>query len=526
MALNKYWAPCGVQDAPYSLEISGTNPGYVTADRDRGFLGGCAQLFECRPGMVVLLWSAVRKMTNWQEHVLENACSTYHFPRGLQRGIHGSLHISDPCGRQGACGSAVEPPDLCFLRRYGSGGLAVDPHLDVDGSSLGYSTADRGRKFSGGGAQLAPEGGERGLGLVEAAVDAAPEADLLEETEKLMKEKVEMQRQAEKENDELLKQVKMLESELEEQVNKVIEIEQEKAAELMDLRQQILALEKQLEKNRKFLDCAQLLSVSSAHRNPPVTRGTEAGARVLRKRSPDNPSFYTLRIHSEATRPIAPEETQIWRLHCRTTGTLSATGVADVQDSAVWSLREQAPGCPKICKPAPESPGTRVGLAIGALFVLKSGSPSPPVLPARERPWQQLHAASRPRIPPSVVFAEGAVWNLLAVACPTEAAGSVTPTLDAVNDSLSGLGGPVRLGMESGNDEAGAAVYPETSIGSLEWSAGPSSSPLAPGSAAQPSFGVSVATQMESACTYMGKEIGTSSVTVCLLGNSPSSGVA
>ncbi|XP_041101391.1 A-kinase anchor protein 9-like isoform X3 [Polyodon spathula] len=96
--------------------------------------------------------------------------------------------------------------------------------------------------------------GSKELRLVEAAVDAAPEADLLEETEKLMKEKVEMQRQAEKENDELLKQVKMLESELEEQVNKVIEIEQEKAAELMDLRQQILALEKQLEKNRKFLD--------------------------------------------------------------------------------------------------------------------------------------------------------------------------------------------------------------------------------------------------------------------------------
>ncbi|XP_034774598.2 A-kinase anchor protein 9-like isoform X3 [Acipenser ruthenus] len=80
------------------------------------------------------------------------------------------------------------------------------------------------------------------------------ELHLLEETEKIMKEKVEVQRQAEKENGELLKQVKTLESELEEQVNKVIEIEQEKKAEIMDLRQQIQALEKQLEKNRKFLD--------------------------------------------------------------------------------------------------------------------------------------------------------------------------------------------------------------------------------------------------------------------------------
>ncbi|XP_041039209.1 A-kinase anchor protein 9 isoform X2 [Carcharodon carcharias] len=91
------------------------------------------------------------------------------------------------------------------------------------------------------------------LRLVEAA-DAAPEAELLEETEKLMKEKQEVQRQAEKEQNDLTKQVKMLESELEEQVNTVIEMEQEKNAEILDLQQQIVALEKQLEKNRKFLD--------------------------------------------------------------------------------------------------------------------------------------------------------------------------------------------------------------------------------------------------------------------------------
>ncbi|XP_043546207.1 A-kinase anchor protein 9 isoform X8 [Chiloscyllium plagiosum] len=91
------------------------------------------------------------------------------------------------------------------------------------------------------------------LRLVEAA-DAAPEADLLEETEKLMKEKQEVQRQAEKEQNDLTKQVKMLESELEEQMNRMIEIEQEKNAEILDLQQQIVALEKQLEKNRKFLD--------------------------------------------------------------------------------------------------------------------------------------------------------------------------------------------------------------------------------------------------------------------------------
>ncbi|XP_062343150.1 A-kinase anchor protein 9 [Osmerus eperlanus] len=96
--------------------------------------------------------------------------------------------------------------------------------------------------------------GPREMCLVEAAGVAAPEADLLEETEKLMKEKVEVQRQAEKESLDLLKQVKLLEGELEEQVNKAIELDHAQKTENGDLRQQIQALEKQLEKNRKFLD--------------------------------------------------------------------------------------------------------------------------------------------------------------------------------------------------------------------------------------------------------------------------------
>ncbi|XP_010789773.1 A-kinase anchor protein 9 isoform X3 [Notothenia coriiceps] len=80
------------------------------------------------------------------------------------------------------------------------------------------------------------------------------ELHLLEETEKLMKEKVEVQRQAEKENTELLKQVKLLEAELEEQNNRVIELENTQSSESGDLRQQVQALEKQLDKNRRFLD--------------------------------------------------------------------------------------------------------------------------------------------------------------------------------------------------------------------------------------------------------------------------------
>lgn len=78
--------------------------------------------------------------------------------------------------------------------------------------------------------------------------------DLLEETEKLMAEKVEVQRQAEKESLDLLHQVKTLEAELEEQVNRVIELEHARKTETGDLLQQIQALEKQLEKNRRFLD--------------------------------------------------------------------------------------------------------------------------------------------------------------------------------------------------------------------------------------------------------------------------------
>lgn len=69
-----------------------------------------------------------------------------------------------------------------------------------------------------------------------------------------MKEKVEVQRQAEKENTDLLKQVKLLEAELEEQVNRTLELERAQTEEGSDLRQQVQALEKQLEKTRKFLD--------------------------------------------------------------------------------------------------------------------------------------------------------------------------------------------------------------------------------------------------------------------------------
>ncbi|XP_072506137.1 uncharacterized protein [Notamacropus eugenii] len=78
--------------------------------------------------------------------------------------------------------------------------------------------------------------------------------ELLEETGRLAREKLEVQRQAEKVCGDLQKQVKALEIDVEEQVSRFKELEQEKTTEVMDLRQQNQFLEKQLEKMRKFLD--------------------------------------------------------------------------------------------------------------------------------------------------------------------------------------------------------------------------------------------------------------------------------
>ncbi|MGH0134995.1 UNVERIFIED_CONTAM: hypothetical protein FKN15_008898 [Acipenser sinensis] len=50
------------------------------------------------------------------------------------------------------------------------------------------------------------------------------------------------------------------------------------------------------------------------------------------KRVPTNPSFFALRIHSEATRPIMPDGNT--DLNGSTAGTLSATGVAGARLNA------------------------------------------------------------------------------------------------------------------------------------------------------------------------------------------------
>lgn len=73
-----------------------------------------------------------------------------------------------------------------------------------------------------------------------------------------MQEKVDVQRQAQKDHAELQEQVKQLEAELDEQVRAMAKLEETHLSESADLRQQIHALEKQLENNRRFLDVSSV----------------------------------------------------------------------------------------------------------------------------------------------------------------------------------------------------------------------------------------------------------------------------
>ncbi|XP_072572459.1 pericentrin isoform X5 [Paramormyrops kingsleyae] len=80
-------------------------------------------------------------------------------------------------------------------------------------------------------------------------------AGLLDETLRLAQEKLDVQRQAEKDHGGLVSQLRRLETELEEQTNCNMELEQQQQAQNEDLLQQIQALEKQLKHHRHFIDC-------------------------------------------------------------------------------------------------------------------------------------------------------------------------------------------------------------------------------------------------------------------------------
>ncbi|KAM4626955.1 pericentrin [Discoglossus pictus] len=79
------------------------------------------------------------------------------------------------------------------------------------------------------------------------------EVELLKETERLAREKLELHCQAKKDRSNLLSQMKVLEMELEEQMSRNQEL-LKKTTEVSDLRQQIQSLEKQLKNQRHFMD--------------------------------------------------------------------------------------------------------------------------------------------------------------------------------------------------------------------------------------------------------------------------------
>ncbi|XP_075036545.1 pericentrin [Mixophyes fleayi] len=79
------------------------------------------------------------------------------------------------------------------------------------------------------------------------------EVELLKETERLVKEKLELHCQAKKDRSNLLSQMRVLEMELEEQMARNQELLR-KTNEMNDLQQQIQSLEKQLKNQRHFMD--------------------------------------------------------------------------------------------------------------------------------------------------------------------------------------------------------------------------------------------------------------------------------
>ncbi|TRY86325.1 hypothetical protein DNTS_016129 [Danionella cerebrum] len=94
-----------------------------------------------------------------------------------------------------------------------------------------------------------------GLGDTEKGfLDDEEETALLEEAERLGRECVEVQRQAEKDCGGLASRLQMLEQALEEQESRAQQLEEQHRLQTEDLQQHIHALEKQLKHNRQFID--------------------------------------------------------------------------------------------------------------------------------------------------------------------------------------------------------------------------------------------------------------------------------
>lgn len=77
---------------------------------------------------------------------------------------------------------------------------------------------------------------------------------LLAETERLAQDRMDLQRQSEKDQSLLSQRLKALERELEEQETKCLETEQHLKTHTEDLNQRVQALEKQLKHDRQFIE--------------------------------------------------------------------------------------------------------------------------------------------------------------------------------------------------------------------------------------------------------------------------------
>lgn len=77
---------------------------------------------------------------------------------------------------------------------------------------------------------------------------------LLKETERLVEDKLDLQRQAEKDHSSLIQRLRALERDLEEQETKGLEMEHHHKSHTEDLNQRVQALEKQLKHDRQFIE--------------------------------------------------------------------------------------------------------------------------------------------------------------------------------------------------------------------------------------------------------------------------------
>ncbi|MGH0126606.1 UNVERIFIED_CONTAM: hypothetical protein FKN15_035567 [Acipenser sinensis] len=129
------------KDVPYSLEIASSNPGYVTANRDREFLEGGAQLAErclCREG---LGQQGNPRLTALQQPVTDRAPVVLQWSRQICAACLGM-----ECAREALanCNACAVP----FIEQSTPGMYTFHPSSDSGPSSISSPTTDSGLEIS------------------------------------------------------------------------------------------------------------------------------------------------------------------------------------------------------------------------------------------------------------------------------------------------------------------------------------------------------------------------------------------